>query len=245
MDGYGPDSYGEGMADVYDEWYRGVSDVEGAVARLREWAGGGSVLELGVGTGRLAVPLAATGLAVWGVDASPAMVERLRARPGGEDVHAVLGDMAELDVEPPEPFRLAFVAYNTFFNLTTEAAQRRCLARVRDLLAPGGRLAVEAFVPSEEGQQDQDVRVRSLAADRVVLAVSRRDPATRTAAGQYVDITEQGIKLRPWRIRYLWPEQLDALAGEAGLALEGRWGGWRDEPFDHHAERHVSLYRRA
>jgi len=242
VDGYRPDSYGEGMADVYDEWYS-LSDWRGAVARLRRWAGDRPVLELGVGTGRLAVPLAEAGVEVWGLDASPAMLERLRARPGGEAVHAVVGDMAELALDPPRPFGLVFAAYNSLFNLTTEADQRRCLERVHQVVAPDGHLVLEVAVLSSESP-DQEVSVRSLAMDRVVLSVSRRNRATQTVAGQFVDITESGIRLRPWQIRYLSPAQLDALAADAGFALVGRWRGWREQTFDDLSDRHVSLYRR-
>ena len=242
MDGYGPDSYGEGMADVYDDWFGVVSDWRGAVMRLREWAHGGPVLELGVGTGRVAIPLAEAGVEVWGLDASPAMLERLRARPGGAAVRTVVGDMAELDVDAPSAFGLVCAVYNSFFNLTTEAAQRRCLERVHQVLAPGGHLVLEVAVLSSEGP-DEEVSVRTIEKDQVVLSVSRRHRATQTVAGQYVDISEGGIRLRPWQIRYLSPPQLDTLAADAGFELVGRWRGWREQEFDDRSDRHVSLYR--
>src|SRR5262245_86190 len=148
MEGYRPSTYGERFADVYDDWYGDVSDVAATVDRVAALAGSGPVLELGAGSGRLAVPLADRGLDVWALDASPAMLDRLRAKPGGDRVRTVVGDMAEADLGPGAPrFALVLCAFNTLFNLTDGDAQRRCLARTADLLAPGGQLVVEAFVP--------------------------------------------------------------------------------------------------
>ncbi len=254
MDGYDATTYGERFADVYDDWYGSITDTEACVAALaalaRE-AGGGPVLELGVGTGRLAVPLAAVGLAVTGVDSSPAMLARLADKPGGADVRAVLGDMtAPPAAEPtdggtPAPgYALAFVAYNTLFNLVDPADQLRCLTATAPLLAPGGRLVVEAFVPDVDGAADDAVVPRRVTADHVVLSVSRSDPSRQEVLGQYVDITESGIRLRPWHIRWSTPGQLDEAAAAAGLALDRRWADWDATPFDGDAAAHVSIYRR-
>jgi len=238
--GYDAASYGDGMADVYDTWYAGLTDTEACVAALAELAEGGPVLELGVGTGRLAIPLATRGLEVHGVDASASMLARLAAKPGGDAVRAVQGDMAF--PLPPGPFRRVFVAYNTFFNLTTSEAKARCLAAVRAVLAPGGRFVLEAFVPDEEAPPSQEVEVRSIEADRVVLHVSGHDPARREVRSQFVEITEAGIRLRPTFLHYLPPAELDALAASAGLELSARWGGWDRRPFDDASEVHVSVY---
>ena len=272
MHGYGPSTYGDRFADVYDDWYEGVSDVDATVARVAALAGpGGRVLELGAGSGRLAVPLAARGLEVWAVDASTAMLDRLRARPGGDRVHAVVDDMAALaapalaaaarsadpvdSAEPADPgdtvttgaagFAVVLCAFNTLFNLTDTDAQRRCLRRVRELLAPGGVLVVEAFVPppGDEGSAAVGaVEPRHIGLDEVVLTVSRLDPATRTITGQHVQITEGGVRLRPWVLHFATPGELDQLAAEAGLALVERHAGWRGEPFDDAADVHVSTY---
>ena len=241
MDGYGPGTYGERWADVYDDWYGGVSDVDGTVARIGDLAAGRRVLELGVGTGRLAIPLAANGADVTGLDASPEMLARLRAKPGGRDVKLVIGDMAA----PPlrGPFGVAFAAFNTFFNLPTPEAQRRCVEQVASLLQPDGVLVVEGLLPGDELDAPAgDVAPRTIALDRVVLTVSRHEPHEQTITGQHVEITETGIRLRPWVVRYVRPEQLDALAAGAGLSLVERWGGWRREPFDPGGAGHVSVY---
>jgi SAM-dependent methyltransferase len=246
VEGYEADAYGEAMADVYDEWYAGVSDVAATVAaltRLAAEAGGGRVLELGVGTGRLALPLAAAGLAVTGIDVSPAMVERLRSKTGGDQIEVVVGDMA--DDLPPGPFTLAFVAFNTFFGLTSADAQRRCFAAVAARLAPGGCFVLEAFVPDDEiiGAGSR-VEVRSLSADRVVLAVSRHDADEQRADGQFVELTEAGgVRLRPWSLRYAPPAELDSMAAAAGLVLSERWSSWDQTPFTSDSAHHVSLYR--
>ena len=248
VDGYEPSTYGDRFAEVYDDWYGAVTDAEACadrVAALAAEAGGGPVLELGVGSGRLALPLLARGLEVHGVDASPAMVERLRAKPGGDEVRVTVGDMAELALPEPGPFAVVLVAFNTFFNLPTEAAQARCLARVATLLAPSGRFLLEAFVPDAAGGSGVDgaLTPRHISVDEVVLSVSQRDRAAQTITGQHVHVTEAGIRLRPWHLRYATPQQLDDLAAAAGLALASREGGWAGEPFTDDSDVHVSAYR--
>ena len=257
MEGYGPATYGDRFADVYDDWYGEVSDVEATVAHVVALAGsigGGPVLELGAGSGRLALPLAAAGLDVWALDASAAMVERLRAKPGAAGVTAVVGDMADLaaldalgageDGEAP-PFAVVLCAFNTFFNLTSTAAQLACLRGVAARLAPGGRLVVEAFVPppgDEEAAAVGAVEPRHIGLDEVVLTVSRLDPAARTVTGQHVTLSEAGVRLRPWVLHYVSPGGLDDLAGQAGLSLATRHGGWRGEAFTEASPVHVSSY---
>jgi SAM-dependent methyltransferase len=245
MEGFEASTYGERFADVYDEWYGGVSDVEATVEAVAGLAGDGPVLELGVGTGRLALPLKARGLEVHGIDASPAMVARLRAKPGGEGVSVVVGDFADVALEVPGGFAVVLVAYNTLFNLGSAAAQRRCFANVARRLRPGGAFVVEAFVPvpADRGS-DAAVTPSVVEADRVVLQVTRRDAEAQTVDGSVVSISEHGIRLRPWHIRYASPDELDAMAGDAGLSLSDRWSGWRGEPFEAGSERHVSVYRR-
>lgn len=246
MQGYDASSYGEGFADVYDDWYQGISDVEVTVVELLDLAGGGPVLELGVGTGRLAVPLAeaglASGLTVVGLDASEAMLARLAWRDPGNLVTTIHGDMRH-DL-PDGPFGLVFAAYNTLFNLTDEDAQARCFVDVAERLRPRGRFVVEAFVPDDPPRRGDSVTVRSIAADRVVLSISVADPDHQSAAGQFVELTEAGgVRLRPWSIRYSTPAQLDDYARAAGFTLEQRWESFGRTPFDDESARHVSVYR--
>ncbi|WP_426571764.1 class I SAM-dependent DNA methyltransferase [Aquihabitans sp. McL0605] len=246
MDGYDHATYGDRFAAVYDDWYQGITDAPTCAALLAELAdleghaGGGPVLELGVGTGRLALPLSAMGVQVVGVDASEAMLAELAAKDGGGAVEAVLGDMAA----PPlgdRAFAVVFVAYNTLFNLVDPADQQRCIADAAARLLPGGSFVVEAFVPVP-GRAQEAVAPRTITADRVVLSVSQTDPGRQEALGQYVDITEAGITLRPWHIRWSTPEQLDDMAAAAGLVLADRWADWERTPFGPDSPSHVSRY---
>jgi SAM-dependent methyltransferase len=247
VEGYGRSSYGDRFADVYDDWYRGPDDVDGTVAALLGLAGHGPILELGVGTGRLAIPLAGAGadqgITVHGIDSSTAMLDVMRSKPGSELVEVHLGDM--VDDMPDGPFDMAFVAYNTLFNLADPDRQVGCFRAVAERLAPGGRFVVEAFVPDDPPRDGAVVTVRSMTADRVVLSVSINHPAEQLAEGQFVELTEAGtVRLRPWSIRYAPPAELDAMAAAAGLQLEHRWSGFGDRDFRDGDERHVSVWRR-
>jgi SAM-dependent methyltransferase len=244
VEGYGPASYGDTFADVYDEWYAGGSDVASAVARLAELAKGGPALELGIGTGRLALPLAASGVPVTGIDASAEMVARLREKPGGEGIPVVVGDMA-MDL-PAGPYAVIYVAYNTLFNLLSAERQARCFALAAGRLTGNGAFVVEAFVPDERRPEGGDVEVRELSVDRVVLNVSRHARLEQRVDGQYVELTEaSGVRLRPWAIRYAPPEELDGMATRCGLVLAFRWADWNGTPFTAESAYHVSVYRRS
>ncbi|MCU1379882.1 MAG: putative methyltransferase [Acidimicrobiales bacterium] len=239
---FDPSSYGDAIADVYDDWYGDISDVEGTVAAVVALAAGGPVLELGVGTGRLALPLAAAGAEVHGIDASPAMVERLRAKPGGADLPVMVGDFAEELPQVPGGFAVVLVAFNTFLNLVAPGAQERCLDRVVGALRPDGAFVVEAFVPGDD-HVASGVDVRSVGTDEVVLSVFRREGPN--VVGSLVSLSPAGgVRLRPWSIRPRGPEELDQLAAAAGLTLESRHAGWRGEPFTDLDDRHVTVYRR-
>jgi SAM-dependent methyltransferase len=243
--GYEASSYGDAFADVYDDWYADVSDVAatvGLVARRCADSGGTAVLELGVGTGRLAVPLADAGLSVTGVDASRAMLDRLAVRDPDGRVTAVLGDM--VDDLPGGPFDVVLVAYNTLFNVVDPERQHACFAAVARRLAPGGSFLVEAFVPAADG--GSRVSVRSMAVDHVVLSVSVHDADAQRAEGHYVSLSEDhGVRLRPWSIRYATPDQLDAMAAAAGLTVHARWEDVAGRPFGPDSDRHVTCYVRA
>jgi SAM-dependent methyltransferase len=246
---FAPGTYGESFADVYDDWYADVSDIAGTVRAVAASAGGGLVVELGAGTGRLAVPLAEAGCRVVALDVSAPMLGRLAERLGRSDetppVLPLVADMTEPALRPGCA-SVVLVAFNTLFNVTDPDAQQRAVDRAADLLAPGGRFVVEAFVPPDPDDAPRsDVSARSVEVDRVVLVVALRDPAAQTITGQHVELTEAGgVRLRPWKVRYLTPPQLDAAAAAAGLVLEHRWADWDGTPFAEHSAQHVSVYRR-
>lgn len=242
MHGYGPESYGEHFADVYDEWYGDISDVDATVMGLTALAEGGPVLELGVGTGRLALPLAAGGLEVVGVDASAAMIARLRSKPGSEAVATIQADMAEPPVAG-DHFAVAFAAFNTFFNLTDQTAQSRCVAAVARALRPGGCFVIEGFVPPQEGLTDGGVSVRHITSSRAVLTASIHEAAAQLIRGQHIDISADGIRMRPWVLHYRTPAQLDTTLEGSGFSLERRSADWAGSAWDPDAETHVSVYR--
>lgn len=247
MEGYGTSTYGDRFAEVYDAWYGEVSDVAACTVRLAALAaeaGGGPVLELGVGSGRIALPLAALGVEVHGIDASAAMLDALRAKPGGDAIRITEGDMAALELVDPPAFSIVFVAFNTFFNLPTPDAQLRCLRRAAERLAPNGLVVIEAFVAQESAASGGALAVRHLTADEVVLTVSQHDRGQQTITGQHIHVTEGGIKLRPWHLRYADPAELDTMAASAGLELAWRHAGWTGTPFHDDADAHVSAYRR-
>src|SRR5256714_14153296 len=242
MDDYDASTYGERVAEIYDEQhgYMGESEAD----FLAELARGGRALELGVGTGRVALPLAARGLEVHGIDASPSMIERLRAKSGGESVTAHAGDFADVAVEGA--FSLVYVVFNTFFALLSQDEQVRCFRNVAQRLTPDGVFLVEAFVPDLSlYHHGHMVRTFNIKTDSLSLHVAQLDPVAQTATGQQIFITEHGVRLYPIKLRYAWPSELDLMARLAGLRLRERWGGWRREPFTARSEKHVSVYERA
>jgi SAM-dependent methyltransferase len=180
---------------------------------------------------------------VHGIDASPEMVARLRAKPGGDAIPVDIGDFSEVDVNGE--FDLVYVVVNTFFCLTSQEAQLRCLARAAARLKPGGCFVVEAFVPDiARFDRGQRVDVRSMAVGQVRLDATRHDPVTQTMTSQQVVIGANGIRLYPVFLRYAWPTELDLMARLGGLSFAHRYGGWAREPFTAAAGTHVSVYRR-
>ncbi len=246
VDRYTSSTYGDGYADIYDDWYDMREETGASVAWLSRVADGRPILELGVGTGRVAVPLAATGLEVWGIDSSLPMLERLREKPDGSSVRTVHTEMSTIALpNDAPPFGIAFAAYNTFFMMTTREEQLDCLRRIAALLTTDGVAVLDLFIPRGLVSPSGGVEVTSLALDRLVLRAYRRWPTANTFEGQHVEITDAGVRLRPWSMRVMTPTELDALADEAGLCLADRWAGWNGEPFTDGSRRHISVYKRA
>ena len=235
-------SFGEDVAAMYRDVQRG--DELAAVAFLEQLAGHGPVLELAIGTGRIALPLAARGCRVDGVDISPAMIAELRAKPGGDAITVTVGNFA--DVPVPGMYRVIFVVWNTLFNLLTQADQVRCFANVAAHLTDDGAFVVEAFVPAflYRLRNDQYVDVEAIRVDEVRLDVLRHDMATQTIEESHVSLASAGVRLHPVVQRYAWPSELDLMARLAGLRLKDRWGGWNREPFTSTSSTHVSVYGR-
>ena len=247
MLGYLSSSYGDAFADVYDDWYRDISDVATTVEFVASLASPtGTVIELGVGTGRLALPLAQRVGRVIGIDTSEKMLERLACADEHRTVSIVHGDM--VDDLPDGSHDVVIAAYNTFFNLLTADRQQACFQRVAECLGSDGAFVLEAFVPRlrTESHTGSQVSVRTMAADRVVLSASMHDAASQHAEGQFIEFTEAGgVRLRPWAIRWALPDELDAMADQAGLSLVQRWADFDRSSFDDTSERHVSVYRTA
>lgn len=237
-----PGLFGRLWADTYDE--TSSPDPAAAVEFLAGLAGAGPVLELAIGTGRVALPLAARGIAVQGIEASPDMIAVLRGKTGGHAIGVVVGDMAEVDVTGPFP--LVYLVYNTLFNLTGKDRQEDCFRNVARVLAPGGAFVIEAFVPQPQkfDAQEQHLEVRSVTEDSTELRATRYNRKAQTFLQQTITITDGSIRLKPFSLHYQWPEQIDALATQAGLQLEHRYANWHREPFSPNSTDHISIYRK-
>ena len=237
-----PACYGDRWAEVYDEQHR-VPDPAPAVEFLAGLAGGGRVLELAIGTGRVALPLAARGITVEGVDASAAMVERLRAKPGGDAIAVTIGDMADVPVSGP--FTLVYLVFNSLFGLPSQERQAGCFGNVARVLSPGGAFVIECFVPDlTRFNGGQRVEARDVAEDSAIFELVRHDVVRQRITTQIVTLDRRGVRMRPIAMRYSWPSELDLMAGQAGLRLTARYGDWERRAFDADSADHVSVYRR-
>jgi len=236
---YSHETYGERVAGVYDEWYADVNPQ--LLITLAELAHGGPALELGIGTGRIALPLAAKGVEVHGIDAAESMISRLQAKPGGDRITVTQGNFAEVPVEGK--FSLVYIVFNTFFALTSQEEQVQCFRNVAARLAPGGCFLIEAFVPDlNRFHYGQSNFARKVTTDEVQLDISQHHAATQRVISQQVVITEGGIRLYPVQMRYCWPSELDLMAQLAGLRLRERWANWKREPFTSDSGFHISIY---
>ena len=189
------------------------------------------------------MPLKARGFDICGFDASPDMLELLKQKPGGEEIETWTADMADFSVD--RHFGFAYLVFNTLYNLTTQDAQVRCFQCVANHLEPGGQFLVEAFMPNRERFQDnQAVRTKHVSMDTVWLEAAQHNPVTQTIDFQRLRITEDGTKLMPLAMRYVWPSELDLMAALAGLEPIEKWGGWNKQSLTASSDMYVALYQR-
>jgi SAM-dependent methyltransferase len=236
--------FGEHVAATYDESSGEMFDpavVDPVVDFLAELAGDGRALELGIGTGRIAIPLAARGVEVHGIELSRAMTERLRAKPGGQAIGITIGDFATVRVDGT--FRLAYLVFNTVMNLTTQAAQVACFRNVAAHLGPGGRFVIEVGVPDLQ---------RLPPGERFIVVDGRErhwgidayDVANQGLISHHFQIRDGRVEKSSGPFRYVWPSELDLMAELAGMRLAERWSGWQREPFTSDSRQHVSVWEK-
>ena len=235
-------SYGARLADRYDDIYGGVFDTDGAVDFLAKLASGGRILEFGVGTGRIAIPLAERGLDVWGIDGSPAMLERLSAKDGGQKVQTLCGDFGTVSAEGE--FDLVLLLVNTIYAMPNQDDQVACFANAARHLAPGGRFVVEAWVPDPPRGDGLGLRARRLGRGFAGLVIEDHDARNQVLSTTQIVISETGeTRSFPVVHRYAWPAELDLMARLNGMTLEDRWADWHSRPFDSQSTDHISVWR--
>lgn len=238
-----PETFGELNAADYDDLHNPETTPDTATLLADLFAGGRNILELAIGSGRIALPLAEKGFALSGIEASPDMVALVRAKPGGADIPVEIADMANFDLG--RRFDHAFLVFNTLFNLTTQAAQISCFQSVANHLNPGGLFVIEAFVPDHSHYSDhQRVRMLRLDMEKVWLDAVEHDPVPQTLNMQRIRITYDGMKLVPLVMRYAYPPEIDLMARLAGMTLKHRWGGWDKAPFTRDSRFHISVYEK-
>jgi SAM-dependent methyltransferase len=242
-DGY----FGEPVAATYDESSNELFQpevIEPTVDFLAALAGDGRALELGIGTGRIALPLAARGVPVHGIELSRAMIERLRAKPGGEAIGVTIGDFSVARAGEAGTFRLAYLVFNTIGNLTTQAAQVACFRNVADHLEPGGRFVIEVGVPDLR-RLPYGERFVIFDASESHWGVDEYEVATQGLVSHHFERRAgETFEKSSGPFRYVWPSELDLMAQLAGMDLRERWAGWKGEPFTNDSRSHVSVWEK-
>jgi SAM-dependent methyltransferase len=228
--------YDESAADMFD-----AAAVDPVVDFLAGLAGTGRVLELGIGTGRIALPLAQRGVPVHGIELSNAMVARLRAKPGGEDIAVTIGDFATTTVEGT--FSVAYLVFNTIMNLTTQAAQVACFRNVAAHLEPGGCFVIEVGVPELQRLPPGET-IRAFHVSETRWGLDEYDVATQRLTSHHFEVVDGRLERFSAPFRYAWPSELDLMAELAGMTLRERWSGWTREPFTSDSRTHVSVWEK-
>jgi SAM-dependent methyltransferase len=239
-DGY----FDERVAARYDESAAEMFDpaaVEPVVDLLVELAGGGRALELGIGTGRIALPLSKRGVPVHGIELSKAMAARLRAKPGGEDIGVTIGDFTTTTVEGT--FSVAYLVFNTIMNLTTQAAQVACFRNVAAHLEPGGCFVIETGVPGLQRLPPGET-IRAFHVSETRWGFDEFDVARQGLISHHFELVDGRLERFSVPFRYAWPSELDLMAELAGMSLRERWSGWNREPFTSESDKHVSVWEK-
>ena len=239
-DGY----FDEPVAARYDESASDMFEpavVEPVVDFLVDLAGDGRALELGVGTGRIALPLAERGVPVHGIELSNAMVARLRAKPGAERVDVTIGDFSSTRVDGT--FALGYLVFNTIGNLTTQDAQVACFRNVAAHLEPGGCFVIELDLPELQRLAPGE-RLRVFHRSETHWGIDEYDVASQGLVSHHFELVNGRFELHSLPFRYTWPAELDLMAQIAGMTLRERWGGWQREPFTHDSDKHVSVWQK-
>ena len=239
-DGY----FGERVGARYDESAEAMFDagaVDPVIDLLAELAGSGRALELGIGTGRIALPLAQRGVPVHGIDLSKAMVARLRAKPGGEDIGVTIGDFATTTVDGT--FSVAYLVFNTIMNLTTQAAQVACFRNVAAHLEPGGCFVIEVGVPDLQRLPPGET-AHAFHVSETRWGIDEYDVARQGLTSHHFEIVDGRLERLSIPFRYAWPAELDLMAELAGMRLRDRWSGWKREPFTSDSRKHVSVWEK-
>jgi SAM-dependent methyltransferase len=240
-DGY----FGERVAAVYDDEDReevASAEVEATVDFLADLAGDGPALEFAIGTGRVGLPLSQRGVPTSGIDLSRAMLARLRAKPGGDQVPVTVGDIATTRVDGS--FQLVFLIFNTIMNLTTRESQVACFRNAAAHLRPGGRFVIETMIPELQWlPPGQTMHVFS--SSETHWGIDEYDVANQGMISHHFERTDDGrFELHSIPFRYVWPEELDLMAEIAGMHLTERWEWWRREPFTSDSRKHVSVWEK-
>lgn len=243
MQGFNPaSSFGATVAAHYDDVLRG--DENAAVQFLRAIAPNPSALEFAIGTGRIALPLAASGMQVDGIELSHHMLARLHAKPAGANIHVVQGDMSTVQLS--RRYGLVYLVFNTIFNLLTVDDQIQCFANAARHLSDDGVFVVETALPHTwmpSGKSDY-VHAEQVNLDSVMFDVARYDPVSQHLSENHVRISAQGISMQPIVCRLITPGEMDLMARMAGLQLRHRFANWQKTPFDAQSTAHVSVYAR-
>lgn len=240
-----PDFFDEQVAARYDETSAEMftaATVGPAVEFLAGLAWGGDALELGIGTGRLALPLSERGVRVHGIDLSEAMVARLRTKPGGAAIDVAIGDFATTKLG--RRFSLAYLAYNTIENLTTQDAQVDCFCNVAEHLEPTGCFVVEVGVPQLQRLPPGET-IRPFSVTPTHLGFDELDTATQRMTSHHYLVSDDRLEVVSMPFRYVWPAELDLMARIAGMTLRERWADWTREPFTSDSTGHVSVWQKA